>query len=373
MSDYDDSDYDYSSNEDFDAVRARNQERAVKQRFGDACILCGYGQNAELVDVAPILAKRNVKHIRSLREWSTQLADFSPDQDDNLVCFCPNHHWEWMNGYFTIVPSPMVRKQMKEKEIEDFELRQQAVNNGSEDPGRKLLMPPQLPNEFEYIPVTGLPLLQIHNETPSLPETFAFFNEEIEEAPPIRGLEVLEVKKYPLRHWEIPVYAVLLAAYEPLNSSVPFKSAQSDAAVSEVTELVHMYLRPLTPTPSLPEPLSDQTITQIQADLATVQTVYPAGDTMVQAWESPDEAVGQGSSMDNPAGRIDDLGRDEDAMEPMDAEAADFPDSDDDTVVTPAVLASRLQWRHPRLGHGLGSMRLATSADFIIDPDEPQI
>lgn len=63
MSDYEDSGYDYSSNEDFDAVLARHQRRAVKRRFDDACMLCGYPDP----EVAPILAKRNVRHVRTLR------------------------------------------------------------------------------------------------------------------------------------------------------------------------------------------------------------------------------------------------------------------------------------------------------------------
>lgn len=78
--------------------------------------------------------------------------------------------------------------------------------------------------------------------------------------------------------------------------------------------------------------------------------MYLAGDTTMQSREIPNEDIERGRSMDTLTGRTNDLGRDED-VDTMNSETANLPDSDDDTVVTPAVLSSRLQWRHPRLGH----------------------
>lgn len=65
MSDYQDSSPDLSTHKDYATILSRKIQRAVKQKFDDACMLCGYPVT-ELLNVAPILARRNVRHVRTL-------------------------------------------------------------------------------------------------------------------------------------------------------------------------------------------------------------------------------------------------------------------------------------------------------------------
>ncbi|KAG8899681.1 hypothetical protein FRC01_010416 [Tulasnella sp. 417] len=278
---------------DYESSRssASSDNLAVKQRFGEACILCGYPFR---VDVVKILAE-----------------GASADQVENLVCFCPNHRREYEAGAFAIVPSPNVRKQMKEHEVQDFEMRQRIVSEGSPDPGRSLLMPPQLLCEFEYVPITVPYYLCVHNKTSLLPETFVYTSV---------NLDIANLKEYPLRRWDVSVYATLMAAYEPLRNPDCIASARSHAAFNEVVELLDLYKRHAGT--EAPEPLRE--------DEAT-------GD------EVEEEDDGQGSF------------------------------EYDDPVITPAILSSRLRWTPAMAAYSEeGSMRWATSSDFVRDPDDPQ-
>ncbi|KAG8944670.1 hypothetical protein FRC04_001634 [Tulasnella sp. 424] len=263
-----------------------------------------------------------------------------------------------MIGTRTSSAAPSGRpQQMREQDIQDFEVCQRAVASGFPDPGRKLLMPPQLPYEFEYIPLVVPRYHQVCDKKSSSPALFS--SQETEE--------------YPLRRWEISVYAALLAAHQPLANPVHIRSTRSDAAFREVVELVNLYRRRINPTPP-PEPMTDQERARLQADLAIIDRAYPPRDTMMQVWESPDEDFEQESSVNTPTSRINDLWSDEDIMGTMNTTTTDLPDSYDDPVVTPAVLSTRLYWRPPRRSEygEEGSMRFATSSDFTVDPDEPQ-
>lgn len=94
---------------------------------------------------------------------------------------------------------------MREQEIQDFELCQRAVANGSPDPERRLLMPRQMSvaymnspvfrfsmtvapasYELEEIPVAVPLYYRVHNKTPSPAETFLFSGQEMKKYPPHR-------------------------------------------------------------------------------------------------------------------------------------------------------------------------------------------
>lgn len=66
MSDHEDSGFDFTRKKDSAAVLPRKKQLAVKERFGDSCMLCGYPQTEHL-EVAPILARRDARHVRTLR------------------------------------------------------------------------------------------------------------------------------------------------------------------------------------------------------------------------------------------------------------------------------------------------------------------
>ncbi|KAG9037368.1 hypothetical protein FS837_001446 [Tulasnella sp. UAMH 9824] len=297
-----------------------NENLAIKQRFGSACIICGY---TGTVEVAKILADSAL--LQKLRKWSCELSGFRADHFKNLVCFCPDHHEEYKAGAFVIVPSPNVRKQMKEHEVRDLELRQRAIDMGLSDPGRHLLMPPELPYEFEYVPITVPYYLYIHNSTSLLPKTFLYNSQKG------AGMEEL-----PLRPWEVSVYAALMAACEFLRDPGRILSPQSDAAFNEVTELVTMYRQ--------------HTATQVQASPGEAEAVG----------EEVEEGLGDGN---------DDL-----ESQSTNTGEPDPEDYDDEPAVTPNILSSRIRWTPAMSAYSSeGFMRFATSSDFVRDPlGEPQ-
>ncbi|KAG8906315.1 hypothetical protein FRC01_008057 [Tulasnella sp. 417] len=228
---------------------------AVKERFGEACILCGFPDG---VDVAEILA--DSASLGQLQRWSNQLEEFQTDDVENLVCckpsqaeqtsqrahstpssVCSKHRMEYQLGLFTIVPSPRVRKRMKEHEKQDLKRRQQAFNAGFPDTGRRLLMPPELPSEFEYVPIT-VPFYQLlHRATRLLPETFLFNSQNARMEKTTSMRRDIVVKEYPLRRWDVSVYAALMAASGTLRNPERIRSVRWDAALREVTELVDLY------------------------------------------------------------------------------------------------------------------------------------
>ncbi|KAG8904861.1 hypothetical protein FRC00_013700 [Tulasnella sp. 408] len=255
---------------------------AIKQRFGSVCILCGYP--AHTVEVVEILADGASKA-----------------------------------GMFAIVPSPNVRKQMKEHEVRHFELRQRAISMGVSDPGRHLLMPPE---------VSSAPYCPERQSQGMLSSFRANLNTFL--SPQNRK----GMKKLPLRRWEVSVYAALMAACKSLRDPGRIHSTRSNAAFNEVTELVTMYGR--------------RTVTQVQAS--------PGGPIA--------------------AGEVEGLsdGNDDPESESTNTERPDPVDYDDEPVVTPAILSSRMRWTPAMSAYSLeGSMRFATSSDFVREPsDEPQ-
>ncbi|KAG8900849.1 hypothetical protein FRC00_010817 [Tulasnella sp. 408] len=249
---------------------------------------------------------------------------------------------------------------MKEHEVLDFELRQQAVSMGWGDPRRTLLMPPQvslipvtpdipvsanpsqLSYEFEYVPMTVPFYVETHTETPLYPETFIFSSQNTFAGDTLHigdtlhvgtgaNLKSIQVREYPLRNWEVSVYAALMAAVEPLRTPDRLRDARSDAAFNEITELVDLYKR----------------------------------HSVTQGEESPKEAEVE-----------EELGNENDDLESesTDAERPDQFDYDDEPAVTPAILSSRIQWTPAMPAYSSeGYMRFAAWSDFVRDPsDEPQ-
>lgn len=308
------------------SVLSSHKKVYVRHRMGEVCILCGCPSS---IDVAHILARNahgNAK-LDELWKWSIQLDGFNPE---NLVCFCATHHRQYISGEITIVPSFAVRQRMIEQEIQDFQRRQLAVSQGQPDPGRILLMPPELTAEFEYVPVEVPLYFQCHTSSPLHPHTFMFNSQDIEQ--------------YPLRRWDISIYAVLMAASQPLASPARILSPRSDAAERDVRLLIQLYRRQIAP-PSLPITISPQEWPQIRDFLAAAERMPPVWNTTTRVQESPGEAT---------TGATPDL-----------------LTYEDEQIVTPAVLSSRTHWRPTESKYGdEGSMRFATSSDFVINSNE---
>lgn len=125
-----------------------------------------------------------------------------------------------------------------------------------------------------------------------------------------------------------------MAACESLRDPGRVLSTRSDAAFNEVTELVTMYKR--------------HTAKQVQA--------------------SPGEATAAGEDVEGLGDENDDI-----ESESTNTERPDPVDYNDEPAVTPAVLSSRMRWSPTMSAYSSeGSMRFATSSDFVRDPDEPQ-
>ncbi|KIO27321.1 hypothetical protein M407DRAFT_233314 [Tulasnella calospora MUT 4182] len=197
-----------------------------------------------------------------LRDWSPQLATFSKDQLVNLIVLCPNHHREYHSDMITIVPTPQAREQMKQHELKDFELRQQAVAKGRHDPGRRLLFPPHdlLPG-LEYVPITTPYYLNVYNATDSTGISTSYLFDSLGKMDYRNGS--LNVFPYPL----------LLAAYQPLNDPTRHPSDRINRARTEVMELVDLYRRKINP----PNLLEDRVLT---ANLEVQRT--PSGPLLKQ-------------------------------------------------------------------------------------------
>ncbi|KIO32382.1 hypothetical protein M407DRAFT_4557 [Tulasnella calospora MUT 4182] len=188
-----------------------------------------------LVEVAHLLARNahGNAELGELWRWSPQLAEFQKDNPESLV-----------------------RQQLIQHEIQDFELRQLA-----------------LADEFEYVPLEVPLYFQCHTTTPSYPHTFLFSSQDID--------------GYPLRHWYISIYAVLMASSQPLVSPGRIISAPSNAAQDDVNQLIRLYRRHIT-APSLPiTTISIQESQQIKDFLAAAQRMPPIWNTTTRVQESP--------------------------------------------------------------------------------------
>lgn len=211
----------------------------------------------------------------------------------------------------------------------------------------------QLPYEFEYVPVEVPLYYECHTATQFYPETFLFSSQDID--------------GYPLRRWEVSIYAVLMASCPTLASPARIISARSDAAQDDVNQLIRLYQRRLT-APSRSNTLSLQESTAIPTFISSSQQFR---NTVTRVQESPSgpATVGnntgeQGSLMGGMADEGYDLLKGGGSAK---AETSDVPIREDEPVVTPAVLSSRIHWRPTESRYGdEGSMRFATSSDFVV-------
>lgn len=187
------------------------------------------------------------------------------------------------------------------------------------------------------------------------------------------------MESYPLRRWDVSVYAVLMASYQPLASPAQIRSPRSDAAHDDVNHLIRLYRRRLTaPSPSRAIRIPDDP--QIKNFLSAVQKMPPIWNTMTPAQEPAGEAASPGQVALDEVGRRgtpNTTSNDSDrfskgGISPK-AATPDLPTYVDDPVVTPAVLSSRIRWKSTESKSGNeGSMRFATSSDFVISSDELQ-
>lgn len=54
------------------------------------CLICGYNTHVEIC------------HKKSISSFSSDTPISVINSDDNLVCLCPNHHWEFDNGIISL-------------------------------------------------------------------------------------------------------------------------------------------------------------------------------------------------------------------------------------------------------------------------------
>lgn len=174
---------------------------------------------------------------------------------------------------------------------------------------------------------------------------------------------------YPDQYWPLLVYPIILAAYQPLSKPKPH-SPKAELARSEVTELVRLYNKRITPI--LPEAQGVAASQSFQAELGLLDRFYPVRDT-TSIQESPDNemdatAGGLGEESGQPASVHTSTDGTQSQLEhgsPMEVGTKYFL-TDDDPVVTPAVLSTRLHFDVVRSEYGdVGSMRFATSSDFV--------
>ncbi|KAG8938556.1 hypothetical protein FRC04_008340 [Tulasnella sp. 424] len=343
------------------SVISSAKEFNVKQQLGDQCIVCGY---PEPVDVVHIIARNESakRLLDKLRSWSPQLAGFSKDQIENFLVLCPNHHRQYNDGTITIVPAPKTRQRLHEHEIADFKRRQQEVDRGLPDPGRQLLIPPALVPDFEFITLEPPHRVFFHMPTTYWPHSLIYDTQGV-------------LLPYPIQSWPLFVYPVLLAACQPLNTPLLIRTSQSEAARDGVNELVRLYNRQIVPI--RPEPPSVTASQLFQADLEKYDRRYPVRNTTSiqesahDEMEATGEGLGEGSGQ--PSFRTS-TERNKSQLEdenPMEVGTKDLL-AVDDPVVTPAVLSSRLRWIPIKSEYGdVGSMRFATSSDFVRDINEP--
>ncbi|KIO31444.1 hypothetical protein M407DRAFT_241802 [Tulasnella calospora MUT 4182] len=115
-------------------------KESVRHHLGERCIVCGYPAVTQVAHIIPRSVQSNAM-LYAVRRWSPVLATFRKNQIENLLLLCPNHHAEYDQGMFTIVPVAEARAKMKEYEIQDFQRREGIVRDGHADPGRTFVQP----------------------------------------------------------------------------------------------------------------------------------------------------------------------------------------------------------------------------------------
>lgn len=221
----------------------------------------------------------------------------------------------------------------------------------------------QLPPGFEYVPIRVPYYMEVHNALARAPESFFFDSTGLINRP--HGLHVLS--PYPL----------LAAACQPLSHPNRLRTPQSNAARTEVTELVELYSRHPAAGAFQAAVLAESGQVTGSFDIFKGQYYFmgalPAIEENAHNW-----AAGGGSEMldadngdsspdtgsDRSEGSDDGLGYQLSVH--VVAPGSRGSTEEHDAVATPAVLSSRAPWAPMKPRHdGRTSFRFASSSDFI--------
>ena len=85
----------FSKSKNWQSARGSVRKNAVsvfkRTKQSLVCIICGYTNHVEIA------------HITSVSEFADKTLISKINDSSNLVALCPNHHWEFDNGYFSII------------------------------------------------------------------------------------------------------------------------------------------------------------------------------------------------------------------------------------------------------------------------------
>lgn len=98
----------FAKNKNWQSARSSLGKHAVsvfrKTKKPRSCIICGYKNHVEIA------------HIKSVSQFPDETLIIEINDCSNLAALCPNHHWEFDNGYFSIfsnVDSKVINNQLK--------------------------------------------------------------------------------------------------------------------------------------------------------------------------------------------------------------------------------------------------------------------
>ena len=85
----------FAKNKNWQSARSSLQKHASsvfrKTKMPALCVICGYENHIEIA------------HIKSVSQFPDETLISKINECSNLVALCPNHHWEFDNGYFSIL------------------------------------------------------------------------------------------------------------------------------------------------------------------------------------------------------------------------------------------------------------------------------
>jgi len=293
------------------------------------------------------------------------MPSFRNDNYENLILLCPNHHRAYYNKRFVLVPSPPVRQRMIQYEFQDFAFREGQIAAGFPDPGRKVLMHPELPYEFEYVPTTRASYLFLRLATRYDTNPVTFVDHQF-------AANILYF------HFQASHYALMVESFSGLAGAVyvpPLATCQ--AALSEIFQLRALYSRvlerPLQTAPSLATasslapPLLPAGLQQA-LETHNMSFHYPSG------LHSIDESTGGMQEAERSSGAEEsvasnDTRRDE-VWEDVEISASGSADCASATLngyqAEPAVTVDMIKTRSPLdPGYKMDLWRFKSSADFM--------
>ncbi len=85
----------FAKNKNWQSARGSLRKHAVSvfKKTGKPllCVICGYENHVEIA------------HVKSVSQFPDETLISKINECSNLVALCPNHHWEFDNGYFSIL------------------------------------------------------------------------------------------------------------------------------------------------------------------------------------------------------------------------------------------------------------------------------